>query len=146
MGKRRKYRAASPREKPKTPVVTPTLVPQSHGGAIRQGGNPGNKGGPGRPPSAIRAALRQSFEERVKVLESIADGEVVFKLRSDGEKPSAADLTKVIPSVADRLKAMDLLAKYGLGTTSTQTDTEGNDAPTLTDAIRAARAGASDDE
>jgi hypothetical protein len=146
MGKRRKHRAASPRETEKTPAKSPVLVPQPHGGVLRQGGT--NKGGPGRPPSAIRATLRQSFEERVKVLEAIADGEVAYKLRSDGEKMSAADLTKVIPSVADRLKAMDLLAKYGLGTTSTQTDTEGNDAMTLTDAIRAARAevASADDE
>jgi hypothetical protein len=113
-------------------------------------GNPGNTGGKkgrsGRPPSKIREMLRGSFEKRVKVLEAIADGEVAYRLRKDGEQPSAADLVKMIPSVADRLKAMDLIAKYGLGTTSTQTDTEGNDAMTLTDAIRAARASASDDE
>ena len=32
-------------------------------------------------------------------------------------------------SKAERLKAMDLMARYGLGTTSTATDTEGNDVP-----------------
>ena len=45
----------------------------------------------------------------MKILESIAD---------DEEAP---------PS--ERMKAIDILAKYGLGTTNTETDTEGNDAP-----------------
>jgi hypothetical protein len=75
---------------------------------LRRGGT--NKGGTGRPPSVIREKLRGSFDKRVKVLEQIADG-------------------KLAASVADRLKAIDLLAKYGLGTTVTETDTEGNDAP-----------------
>jgi hypothetical protein len=32
----------------------PTLIPQDHGGAILSGGVPGNRGGPGRPPSQLR--------------------------------------------------------------------------------------------
>jgi hypothetical protein len=80
-----------------------------NGGSLRRGGgNPKRNGG--RPPSVIREKLRGSFDKRVKVLEQIADG-------------------KLAASVADRLKAIDLLAKYGLGTTVTETDTEGNDAP-----------------
>ncbi len=78
---------------------------QPHGGALRNGGT--NKGGPGRPPNVIRQKLRGSFEERIKILEAIAD-----------DKKS---------SQADRMRALDLMAKYGLGTTSTSTDTEGND-------------------
>lgn len=53
--------------------------------------------GPGRPPSALRALLRESFADRVRIAESIADS---------GEHDAS-----------DRLKAIDLLAKYGLGTT-----------------------------
>jgi hypothetical protein len=67
----------------------------------------GKPGRSGRPPSIIRQRLRGSFEERIKVLEAIAD-----------DKKSSA---------AERLKALDLMAKYGLGTTSTSTDTDGND-------------------
>ena len=48
------------------------LVPQQHGGALRVG-NPGNRGGPGRPRSALRERLRGSLDERVGVLEEIAD-------------------------------------------------------------------------
>jgi hypothetical protein len=80
---------------------------RSNGGLLRSGGT--NKGGSGRPPSAIRERLRGSFEDRVRVLEEIAD---------DTDAP-----------MSDRMKAIDILAKYGLGTTSTETDTEGNDAP-----------------
>lgn len=74
-------------------------------------GQGGRAGAPniGRPPNLIRAALRASFEERLRILESIAD---------DG---------KCSPS--DRIRALELLAKYGLGATFTQTDGEGNAVP-----------------
>ena len=74
----------------------PALVQQAHGGAVYSGGVPGHRGGPGRPPSALRERLRGSFEDRVTVLEEIADDE-------------AAD-------PRDRIRAVDTLAKYGIGT------------------------------
>ena len=80
-------------------AITPgTLVVPSHGrGMIRRGSRPGESiAGVGRPPSAIRDRLRGSFDERVAVLEDIADD------------PSQ--------SAADRTRAIDLLGKYGLGT------------------------------
>jgi hypothetical protein len=86
-------KAAKPAKKT-TALSTGALRPQPHGGALRNGGT--NKGGTGRPPSEIRAMLRGSFSERVKILEQIAD---------------SADA-----SAADRIKAVDMLAKYGLGT------------------------------
>ena len=46
------------------------------------------------PPSALRAALRGAFAERVPVLQRIAD--------------------TGLP--ADQLRALDLMGKYGLGT------------------------------
>ena len=69
----------------------------------------GKKGRSGRPPSELREKLRGSLEKRVKIAEQIADS------------PTASD--------TDRLRALDFLAKYGLGTTQTQTDADGNDAP-----------------
>lgn len=73
------------------------LVVQPHGGALWGKDHRGRKvvPGTGRPPSEIRKRLRGSFDERVKVLEEIADS-------SDDD--------------GDRIKAIDLLAKYGLGT------------------------------
>jgi len=82
-------------------------------GQFKPGDDPrrgvGKAGRSGRPPSVIRQKLRGSFEDRIKVLESIADDKKASK--------------------ADRMRALDLMAKYGMGTTSTATDTEGNDVP-----------------
>ena len=78
------------------PAELPALVPQAHGGAVYSGGVRGHRGGPGRPPSTLRERLRGSFEDRVTVLEEIADDE-------------AAD-------PQDRIRAVDTLAKYGIGT------------------------------
>ena len=77
-----------------TEVPVGALIPQPHGGALRNGGT--NRGGTGRPPSEIRQRLRGSFADRIKILEEIAD------------KAEANQ---------DRIRALDILAKYGLGTT-----------------------------
>jgi hypothetical protein len=97
--------AKKPNKNPRRGVGNnPNLIP----------GNPGNSGGKkgrsGRPPSALREQLRGSFAERIPVLEQMVDD----------AKTSASD----------RLRALDLMAKYGLGTTSTSTNTDGQDAPT----------------
>lgn len=59
----------------------------------------------GRPPEKIREACRLAFDERIKVLTEIADAE---------HEPAQV-----------RIKAIEALAKYGLGTTITPTDTDG---------------------
>lgn len=80
----------------KSPKKTPLMVVPSHGkGLIRVGSLPGNTPGTGRPPSAIREQLRGSFSDRIAVLEGIAD--------------------KEDSSASDRIRAVDVLAKYGLG-------------------------------
>ena len=87
----------------KSPTKSPTppgalVVPPHGNGKLRHGSRRGtNGGGTGRPPSAIRERLRGSFEERIEVLEEIADDPM--------------------QTPADRTRAIDLLAKYGLGTT-----------------------------
>ena len=81
----------------KTPIPPGALVVPPHGnGRLRHGSRKGNTPGTGRPSSAIRERLRGSFEERIEVLEEIAD--------DPRQTP------------ADRTRAIDLLAKYGLGT------------------------------
>lgn len=72
------------------------LVTQPKGGAIWQGAPANPVAGTGRPPDAIRARLRGSFEDRIALLEQFADGLM--------EAPHA-----------DRLRAIDMLAKYGFG-------------------------------
>jgi hypothetical protein len=68
------------------------------------GGKKGNRGGTGRPPDKIREALRGALWKHRARLEEFA--------QSDD------------PSVA--MKAMDMLAKYGLGTPTAAVDSEGN--------------------
>jgi len=71
-------------------------VPFAPGDDLRRGTGP-LPGAPnaGRPPSAVREAMRLAAAQRVPVLEAIADD------------------AKVAPG--DRIRAVDTLAKYGLG-------------------------------
>jgi hypothetical protein len=80
------------------PIEPGALVVPTHGnGRLRHGSQPGtNRGGTGAPPSELRKRLRGSLEERIQVAEEIADGAQF--------------------SAADRLRALDLMARYGLGT------------------------------
>ena len=41
-----------------TSTVVVPLIPQPHGGALKAGGTPGNKGGTGRPPDVFRRKLQ----------------------------------------------------------------------------------------
>jgi len=74
------------------------FMPGKNGGKLRRGGPNGGAGG--RPPSEIREKLRGGAYKRIKELERIAD---------------SAD------SEADRLRAIDLMLKYGVGTMTTGT-------------------------
>lgn len=89
------------------------LVSQKHGGALRTGGKPGNNGG--RPRSAVRAASQLAFEQRIPVLESIADNAKA----KDGDRIRAVDALgkhagiskeEAIPRELVRLLAIDVQA------------------------------------
>jgi len=90
------------------------LVPQKHGGALLKGGVPGHRGGTGRPPSEIRERLRGSLSDRVSVLEEIADR----PREANVTCPECGSEVAVNPPAndGDRIRAIDTLAKYGLGT------------------------------
>ena len=77
-----------------------TLVKPAHGQGFLRRGNPGNKGGPGPGPQALRKALRGSLAHRLPVLRAIADGKGV----------------NVRPT--DQIAALNLMARYGIGTES----------------------------
>lgn len=96
MPKRPRPAADSPALSPE-PVPGGALVPQPHGGALRRGSQPGNKGGTGRTPSAIRELMRDALAERIPKVTALLDDATT---RPD-----------------DVLRGMDFLAKYGLGTT-----------------------------
>ena len=75
----------------------PPLVPQPHGGSLYAGGVPGHRGAGGRPPSELKQAIRErcaSFMEEEGV-------EIVQEIAREGKHDS------------DRLKAVDLLGRYG---------------------------------
>lgn len=109
---RRSRRSAAGKTSAKTSAP---LVPQPHGGAL-QVGNPGNVGGPGRPPSAIREDLRGDFDERRRVLREIADANLPIreKCPACGHEPKPT--TTELVAVRDRVRAIDIMGKYGLGT------------------------------
>ena len=73
-------------------TVEKTVRPALNGGHFITG-NPGNKGGTGRPKNEIREACAESFDQAKQVaLDIIAKG-------------TATD--------ADKLRALDILGKYG---------------------------------
>ncbi len=114
-------------------------VPSHGGGILKRGG--ANKGA-GRPRSVVRDACMGLFEERLPVLQEIADGghTVVdvkglakalgpalrkLKINLPVEKRAkiaealAPQLGRLVwPEIkpGERIKAMDVLAKYGVGT------------------------------
>jgi len=102
----------SKKGKKKAAQTTGALIPQEHGGALRNGGT--NEGGFGAPPSVIRERCRDSFYKRVPLLERIADGEEKTKvLVTTGRgEDQRHDLIDMPPELKDRIKALDLLGKY----------------------------------
>jgi hypothetical protein len=116
-----------------------TLTKQKHGGAIHQGPAANVVPGPGRPASAIRAALAQSFDNRRHIYERIADGDAFERVEFDfkemlpyllcgtcGADPiirKDTPVDRVVISawrtarVRDRLRAMDSMGKFGIGDT-----------------------------
>jgi len=92
MAERRKQGAKRTKSTAKRTAVA--KVPQAHGGALNSGGTPGNAGGTGRPPSAVRAASRASYYDRIPILEQIADD------------PTAAN--------PERINAIKTLGGFGL--------------------------------
>ena len=84
---------------PKTPEKTVgEMIPQPHGGALRYG-NPGNKGGPGVPKSAIRLEAQETFRELLKRIKSRMGKEQ----GKGGYSPN------------EEIKAAELMLKAGMG-------------------------------
>jgi hypothetical protein len=79
-----------------------TMMPARNGGALRKGSAKGNTPGTGRPPSALRAIAREGFAETLPIVKRIA------------KSRKAKD--------ADRIRAADVLGKYGMSTPVTIDD------------------------
>ena len=140
-------------------------MPGRNGGTLRVGGT--NKGGTGRPPKLIRAGLREAIPVEVaKLTASVAKIEALIAdfdalpRRRPAPLPEGEDTDSVSESrleierresairsrmaleerlIAARAELVHYCGKYGLGTTITETDDEGNTPPgRLSDAERAA--------
>ena len=87
------------------------LIPQDHGGALRVG-NPGNKGG-GRTPDELRALFREPLAKLLPVVEQIAEAKDIQEVTC----PHCDEKLEVVSwlKAGDKLKAVDLLARYGIG-------------------------------
>lgn len=97
------------------PAPGGALVAQPHGGALRRG-NPGNKGGRGYP-NELRRRLTESFIDRVDFAERIIDGEEGTQTvtASCGQCGSSVRVEVPGARVGDRLRAWELLGKFGPG-------------------------------
>lgn len=117
----------------------PAKIPQRHGGALYAGGVVGNRGGPGSTPSVLRQTARESLAKRLKVLELVADGEPIQKIRLNllailphmkcnlcgagnlvpADPENAENITieaQVSASPRDRTGAVKVLAEVGMTT------------------------------
>lgn len=94
---------------------TGTLVPQPHGGALRNGGT--NKGGPGRPPEALRMKSRSVYEKWLTWADGIMDQAIAAQAPAarpvEGEKKSAP-----VPKAPDEDAVLSIgktAGRFGLG-------------------------------
>jgi hypothetical protein len=77
------------------------MMPGRNGGRLRRGGKAGNRGG-GRPPNTLRADLRVLLD---------GPGREVLKAALMGDNPAIA------------LRAVEIIARYGLGTQDEKAET-----------------------
>lgn len=100
------------------------LVPQAHGGALRRGGVPGQRGGSGRPSSGWKRALRGALRSAkgLEVLKRIVSGDILEQL---GTKRAGEPIYGTTKN-SDRIRAIEFLAEHGHGlpTQHVETDTQ----------------------
>lgn len=82
------------------------MVRQAHGGMLKRGGRNPNSG---RTPSALKARLRRDFFSVAPLLKEFAEGKT--------RKGEDLDI-----KMADRIRAIDVMAKHGLDQAVTLTD------------------------
>lgn len=81
------------------------LVPQPHGGALRNGGT--NKGGPGRTPNELRQLARQSMpraiERATEILEADSDSGAIIRAGEFLSKLAVPSQSEIIEVKDDQL-------------------------------------------
>lgn len=124
----------APRKGRKTTAkTTGALIPQPHGGALRNGGT--NRGGTGRPPNVIRQGLREPIPVEVAKLEAnvariealVAEFEALDRQHEGEPEDSKAALERSESRIrqfitlqerlmAARRELLEYRTRYGLGT------------------------------
>lgn len=103
------------------PTDGPAMRPGRNGGKLLAGGKPGNKGGPGVPPSTLRMAHRHKL---VKTLEATADAvEAAHAILKD--KKSSRSMKLNAAQVI--FKGHDAIGKYSGTASVSLTDSDGHD-------------------
>lgn len=114
--KPRRTRKTSGETPAHTAPVQSALVPGPRGGFLKRG-NPGNKGGPGRPRDTVREAALEALRRGPGVLAQIMDGETYVSIRETCPKcghepdPSAATAMPVVAKPGERVRAVEALDK-----------------------------------
>jgi hypothetical protein len=106
-----------------TTVAVGALIPQPHGGALRNGGT--NRGGPGRPPDAVRAAYRElGATKGFGFISDLLDGKLAVSLLGkcdacEHEQPLSEEwvelmMNRIHARVDHMLRANEQALKVGL--------------------------------
>ena len=93
------------------------VMVQPRGGQLRVG-NPGNKGG-GRRPDRIKKLAQKALLPRLRLLAHFADGVAVSQVEDDAGN---ARHKLHSPTPAERIKAIEVLHKIGMGDTVSVSD------------------------
>lgn len=124
--------------------IPPDMMPGGRGGLLRRGGgNPKNNGG--RTPNIIREGLRKNLlatarrmEQTVRNIAEVIERRKARYLKQAELKPEdvalAEDYDRRTLDDQERLLSAqktlsDFLAKYGIGMTFTETNSQGDDVP-----------------
>lgn len=102
-----------------SPATPPPKVEQAHGGAIYQGGLPGNRGGRGRLPSAFRELARECMEDLVPRLHQMGRGDPMPASIVVG---GAVVEVQMRPSFSDQRAAAEAITKLGMGSVLSRDD------------------------
>lgn len=114
------------------PLSTDVMIIATHekGPGTQPGrfGRHPTKANKGRPPSYVRAASRQGYLRRIPLLRNIADG-LIYRQVSVMNKGGEVVSYNVYPTIAERMKAVEILGKYGGLVTTVDADADDPEVP-----------------
>lgn len=93
---------------------SPAMEPGHNGGGLLRRGNPRNRGNLGVQRVKVREAFVTAVYGRIRRLKEIVEGKDVEQWLLDG-KGNVVRVMAPAP-IRDQLRALDLMARYGLGT------------------------------